>query len=283
MNDKADMLSAPNGIVTVMTDFGTTDGYVAAMKGALLSVYPRAVLVDITHHIHTQDVTEAAFQLATVWTTFPPGTTHLVVVDPGVGTSRRQIAVEVEGHYFVAPDNGLLTLVVTNVAPDRAVHLDRQEFFRSDLSSTFHGRDIFAPVAGFLAGGVAKFEDLGSEIDVESIVKLPWAPVRDQEHEVRAPVVSVDRFGNCRTLITRAQLPGPAEDIYVSTGDVTVRGIHNTYGDVPHGKTLALFGSHGGLEIAVRDGSAERSWDIKRGDIVTVFTSSRSNSNGAEG
>lgn len=271
------MGAAPNGIVTIMTDFGTVDGYVAAMKGALLSVFRDAQMVDVTHHIPTQDVTEAAFQLATVWTTFPVGTTHLIVVDPGVGGSRRPISAEIEGHFFVAPDNGILTLIVSNTPPKRAIHLDATEYMRADISSTFHGRDIFAPIAGHLASGSIDFERLGTEIDVDSIVRLPWSAVREGDVEIRAPIVSVDRFGNCRTLITRSMLPWDPASVYVNCGDVTVKGIYNTYSDVPVGKTLALFGSHGGLEIAVRQGSAAESWDLKRGDQVMVFPSERPN------
>lgn len=260
-----------NGIVTLMTDFGTVDGYVAAMKGALLTVNRSAVLVDVTHHISTQDVTEAAFQLATVWSTFPEGTIHLLVVDPGVGSERRAIAVEAGGHYFVTPDNGLLTLLILNVPAERAVVLDRRDLFRADVSSTFHGRDIFAPIAGLLATGNVDLFDLGTEIDTDSIVKLPWAPAGDRQGQIRAPVVSVDRFGNCRTLLTRRELPFDLDDVYVRCKDVTVRGIHSTYSDVPMGKTLALWGSHGGLEIAVRGGRASASWEIERGDDVIVF------------
>lgn len=163
------MNSVPNGIVTLMTDFGTVDGYVAAMKGALLSVNPRATIVDVTHHVPNQDITEAAFQLATVWYAFPVGTTHVIVVDPGVGSDRRAVAVEAGGHYFVAPDNGLLTLLAANVPPDRVVSLDRVEYFRGDVSSTFHGRDIFAPVAGHLSSGAVAMELLGSAAAVDSL------------------------------------------------------------------------------------------------------------------
>lgn len=262
---------AANGIVTLMTDFGTVDGYVAAMKGALLTVNPRTTLVDVTHHISTQDVTEAAFQLATVWSTFPAGTIHMIVVDPGVGSERRAIVVEAGGHYFITPDNGLLTLLMANVPPDRAVVLDRPELFRADVSSTFHGRDIFAPVAGLLAAGQVDLVDLGSEISTASIVRLPWEPAEDQRGLFRAPVVSVDRFGNCRTLLTRRELPFDVSNVYVRSKDVTVRGIHSTYSDVPMGKTLALWGSHGGLELAVRGGSAAVSWEITRGDDLIVF------------
>jgi S-adenosylmethionine hydrolase len=265
------MSVAPNGIVTLMTDFGTVDGYVAAMKGALLSVNPRAVLVDVTHHIPSQDITEAAFQLATVWSAFPPGTVHLVVVDPGVGSERRAVIVEAGEQYFIAPDNGLLTLLVSNVMPQRAIVLDRPQFFRADVSSTFHGRDIFAPVAGHLSRAAHSLDELGSAVAVDSLVSLPWTPVRDAPNRVHAQVVSIDRFGNCRTLITRRQLPDDLDALYVRCNDVTVRGVHRTYGDVPAGKTLALFGSHGGLELAVRGGSAAQSWEIRRGDAVAVF------------
>ncbi len=265
-------MADPNGIVTLMSDFGTVDGYVAAMKGALLCVNPRATLVDITHHIPPQDVTEAAFQLATVWSVFPPGTTHLIVVDPGVGSDRRAIAVAAGGHYFVVPDNGLLTLVAANVQPSQAVVLDRAELFRADVSSTFHGRDIFAPVAGHLSSGGVSLDDLGSAVELPSLVKLPWAPIQDTPARVHAPVVSIDRFGNCRTLITRKHIPGDLRSVFVRCGDITVRGIHRTYTDVPVGKTLALFGSHGGLEIAVRGGNAAQSWEINRGDDVVVYS-----------
>jgi S-adenosyl-L-methionine hydrolase (adenosine-forming) len=267
------MRSGPNGIVTLMTDFGTVDGYVAAMKGSLLTANPKAIMVDVTHHIPTQDITEAAFQLATVWYSFPQGTTHLVVVDPGVGGERRAVAVSIANQYFVAPDNGILTLLISNVAPDAAVVLDRTDLFRNDISSTFHGRDIFAPVAGHLSGGNVAFEELGSPIPTDSLVLLPWAPVHDAATRIHAPVVSIDRFGNCRTLITEGQLPAARDAVFVRCGDVTIRGIHHTYSDVPVGKTLALFGSHGGLEISVRGGSAAQSWEISRGAEVEVFTS----------
>jgi S-adenosyl-L-methionine hydrolase (adenosine-forming) len=262
----------PNGIVTLMTDFGTVDGYVAAMKGALLSVNPGATLVDVTHHVPTQDITEAAFQLATVWYAFPPGTTHVIVVDPGVGGDRRAVVIEAGDHYFIAPDNGLLTLLAANVPPSRVVVLDRPEYFRADVSSTFHGRDIFAPVAGHLSSGAVSLDQIGSATDPESLVRLPWAAVQDTPTRIHAPVVSVDRFGNCRTLITRRQLPSDLGSLFVRCGDVTIRGIHRTYTDVAIGKTLALFGSHGGLEIAVRGGSAAQSWEIRRGDDVVVHT-----------
>jgi S-adenosylmethionine hydrolase len=265
------MVSA-NGIVTLMTDFGTVDGYVAAMKGSLLTVNRQATIVDVTHHIPPQDITEAAFQIATVWSAFPAGTTHLIVVDPGVGGERRAVVVVAGGQVFITPDNGLLTLLAANILPDEVIVLDRPEYFRADVSSTFHGRDIFAPVAGHVSSGAVAPHELGSAVEVDSLVRLPWAPIKDHTNQIHAPVVSIDRFGNCRTLIARRHLAGDPASLYVRCGDVMVRGIHRAYVDVPAGKTLALFGSHGGLEIAVRGGSAAQSWEIRRGDDVIVYS-----------
>lgn len=266
------MEARPNGIVTLMTDLGTIDGYVAAMKGSLLGVNPRATLVDVTHHIAARDITEAAFQIATVWPAFPAGTIHVIVVDAGLDSEARPVAVEVGGQFFIVPDNGLLTLLAGNEMPSNVVTLDKVDLFRSERSSTFPGRDIYAPVAGVLSSGSLGLADIGSQRPIDSLVSLPWAPIRDSSTRVHAPVVSIDRFGNCRTLITRRHLPDDITAIYVRCGDVTIRGVHRSYRDVPEGKTMALFGSHGGLELAVRGGSAAASWEIRRGDDVEVFT-----------
>jgi S-adenosylmethionine hydrolase len=269
---------SPNGIVTLTSDLGTVDGYVAAMKGALLGVNPRATLVDVTHQIPARDVTEAAFQIATVWTAFPAGTIHMIVVDAGLDADERRVAVAAGEQYFIVPDNGLLTLLVGNVEPSEVVVLDRADLFRSDASTTFPGRDIFAPLAGHLSTGDVALTDLGSSIDAASLYRLPWEPTQDNPARIHAPVVSIDRFGNCRTLITRNQIPGDLASVYVRCGDITMRGVHRTYTEVPVGKTLALIGSHGGLEIAVRGGSAAQSWEIKRGQDVTVMTADDSSS-----
>lgn len=261
----------PTGIVTLTTDLGTVDGYVAALKGVLLSAHREATIVDVTHHIPNRDVTEAAFQTAMVWSAFPQGTVHLLVVDAGVERNHRAVVAEAGGHFFVGPDNGVLTLLVANQPATALVVLDRPEFFR-DGPATFPGRDIFAPVAGRLASGDIRLDELGSVIDPASLTTLPWQASQDSSARVHAPVVSIDRFGNCRTLITRRQIPWDLSSVFVRCGDATVRGIYRSYEDVPVGKTLALFGSHGGLEIAVRGGSAAQSWEISRGATVVVST-----------
>ena len=190
-----------SSLITLTTDFGTRDGYVAAMKGIMLTISPSANLIDVSHQITPQDVMEAAFVLRSVVDHYPQGTVHLAVVDPGVGTDRRAIALEHRGSYFVGPDNGLFSLVLEEDAPERVVVLDRPGFWRDpSTSSTFHGRDIFAPVAAHLASG-RNLEDVGSPTD--RLTPLHWALPTIDEHGVQGWVVHIDRFGNCITNISK--------------------------------------------------------------------------------
>lgn len=264
-----DELESRIGIVTLLSDFGLRDTYVAQMKGVILGVAPQAQIVDLTHEVRPQDVVEGAFQLATAWKTFPRGTVHIAVVDPGVGTSRRPIAFCFAGQHFVLPDNGLASFVLGDERPDQAVVLDRPESRLANVSFTFHGRDVFSPAGAQLARGMA-LEDLGSTIDPSSLIRLDFPPVERQQGVVRAPVVSIDHFGSCRTLIRPEDLPAAPERVTVRCGRSVVRGIVRTYGDVPEGRTLALFGSYGGLEISVHAGDASKAWEIKRGMPVEV-------------
>lgn len=258
-----------SGIISLITDFGLADTYAGQMKAVILGIDPAIQVVDLTHHIPPQDVAEAAFQLATAWLAFPVGTVHLAVVDPGVGTPRRPVAFHHQGHLFVMPDNGLATLVLAGNQPDRLVVLDRPEVHRPNVSRTFHGRDIFAPVAGYLATG-RTLDDVGSTTNTATLTRLAIPPVERAGSTVRGPVVSIDHFGNCRTLIQPSDLPAPPEQVQVRCGPVVIRGIVPTYGSVSKGRTLAHFGSHGGLEIAVRDGNAARAWDVARGTVVEL-------------
>lgn len=265
MNAAADR----SGIVTMLSDFGLRDSYVGQMKGVILTVCPGARLVDLTHDVAPQDVTEGAFQLETAWRSFPSGTVHVAVVDPEVGTSRRAIAFLYEDHYFVLPDNGLATFVLGGENPDRAVLLERRAARLAHVSSTFHGRDVFSPAGAQLARGKA-LEDLGSEIDPSSLVRLSVPVVETGDGVARGPIVSIDHFGSCRTFIRPNDLPAPADRVVVRCGRAVVRGIVRTYADVSSGRTLALFGSYGGLEIAVRSGSAAKAWELERGMTVEV-------------
>src|SRR4051794_26638489 len=180
-------------IVTLLTDFGTRDYFVGAMKGALLSVNPEALIIDITHEVAPHDVEEAAFTLLAAYETFPTGTVHVAVVDPGVGSARRAVAVEGAGHLFVGPDNGVFGHVYERLGRFHVFHVADEKYFRPEVSATFHGRDVFAPAAGALSLGVRPRE-LGPE--VTDFVRLPLAaPFQRSASTLVAAVIHVDRFG----------------------------------------------------------------------------------------
>jgi hypothetical protein len=212
---------------------------------------------------------EGAFQLATAVQAFPDGTVHLGVVDPGVGTERRAIAVLDSGSVFIGPDNGLLSLALTPV-PDRVVELSSSNFHRATVTPTFHGRDIFAPAAALLASGRVSLADLGRELDQAAFVRLNIEPVDYGVDEVRGPVISIDRFGNCLTLIDPDLLEGLGSPPTITCRKFITTGLSRTYADQPDGHPVALTGSHGGLELAVRGGNASEAFGVRRGDEVTV-------------
>jgi len=231
-------------IITLLTDFGTADSYVAEVKGVLLSKAPDATLVDLSHDVPVGGIKAAAYLLGRSWHRFPGGTVHLVVVDPGVGTERPALAVHTGGHFFVAPDNGVL---------DPVVQRDDVQAFRlpvpSGVSATFHGRDVFAPAAALLASG-ASLEGLGSRV-AGALASLPLI----ERDPGAGEVIHVDRFGN---LITDL-LPGSLEpDCLIWLDDHLIGPVRTTFADVQPGERLAYIGSGETLEIAVRDGSAAR-------------------------
>jgi S-adenosyl-L-methionine hydrolase (adenosine-forming) len=232
-------------LITLLTDFGLSDSYVAEVKGELLSRAPSAVLVDITHQVPPGDVRAGQYLLARAWHRFPSGTVHLAVVDPGVGTARRALAAEAAGHRFVAPDNGLLSFV-----PDAArfVSLPIPE----DAAPTFHGRDVFAPAAAALATGTP-LERLGSPITDANHSPLP-TPHHDGT-ALMGEVVYIDRFGTLVCNIPGAEVePG----VRIRVAGTDVGALRRTFGDVERGTLVAFVGSGGTVEIAVRDGSAAR-------------------------
>ncbi len=259
-------------LLTITTDFGLRDAYVAAMKGTMLSICPDLRMVDVTHEIAPQDVMEAAFVLREALPHFPENTVHLVVVDPGVGTERRPVALRHDGQWFVGPDNGLFPLVFgEDDAPADAVVLDRPEWWRTaGPSTTFHGRDIFAPAAAHLAAG-RPLEVLGSSAG--PLERLRWAlPITDAQG-IRGWVVHIDRFGNCitnvaRTVIGRQRSGRPLKCI---VGSSVLRGVRPTYGAAAKGEPLLLFGSSGFLEVAVRNGNAAEMMGIRKGASVDII------------
>lgn len=257
-------------IITLTTDFGTRDAYVAAMKGVILSRCPDVRLVDVTHEIAPQEVMEAAFVLRGAAPHYPEGTIHLVVVDPGVGTSRRAVALCHGGHRFVGPDNGVFSLALDESPPDEAVVLDRPAFWRvPEPSATFHGRDVFAPVAAHLAAGLA-LADVGTPTD--RLEPLHWAlPIAD-EQGVQGWVVHIDRFGNCITNISRSLFDErcAGRRVRCYAGGAILAGVRTTYDTVAPGEPLALFGSSGLLEIAVNTGNAAELIGIRKGAPVNL-------------
>ena len=240
------------------------------MKGSILSITPDVRLVDISHQITTFDVMEAAFVLRQAVPYYPADTIHLVVVDPGVGSKRRPIALRYNGQYFAGPDNGLFALLLGDEKPDAIVTLDRQTTYRTTTPSpTFHGRDIFAPAAAHLAAGGA-LADLGSPID--ALVPLHWALPIDDEQGIRGWIVHIDHFGNCTTNIPRsifAERRG-ARSLKCYVGNAIITEVHPTYSDVEASEPLLVFGSEDYLEVAVNTGNASDLLDIRRGMPVNV-------------
>ncbi len=248
-------------IITLLTDFGPADGYVGEMKGVLFSLAPGATLVDVSHDVPPGDVVAASYVLGRVWRAFPPGTVHLAVVDPGVGTSRRALAVEAAGHGFVAPDNGLLSDVFA-AAEARVVSLP----IPAAASRTFHGRDVFAPAAARLASG-APLRELGEA--VSNLVHLPPRKLLREGAELVGQIIHVDRFG---TLITN--LPGadvaPGTAVQLANRALVLR---STFADVQSGEAVAFVGSGGTVEIAVRGGRADVVLGLSRGVEVRATAS----------
>ncbi len=245
----------PSGIITLTTDFGWKDPYTAAMKGIILSIYPGAVLVDVTHDISPGSIREAADTLLQSVPCFPAGTVHVGVVDPGVGTQRRAIAAESGGRFLVGPDNGLFWPLFSQDVESRVVHLRDERFFCRSVSNTFHGRDVFAPVAAHLAAG-SELEEMGDVI--KNPVRLDVSRPRLEDGALLGEITRVDRFGNLVTNISRDDLAAflRGRDPRFQVGDLEVRGLKACYGDVQAGETLALIGSTGCLEISVNGGRA---------------------------
>jgi S-adenosylmethionine hydrolase len=270
----------PAPVITVTTDFGTEDGYVPAMKGTMLDICPEARFVDITHEISPQDVMEAAFVLRTAYPYFPDDAVHLVVVDPGVGTDRRAVALRANDQWFVGPDNGVFPLVLNQAPFEAAVELNDPAFWRSDVpSTTFHGRDIFAPAAAHLAAG-RSVNEIGTPLD--TLEPLRWAAPSADAQTVQGWVMHIDHFGNCITNIRRPALAkaaglnaaAPLEAIpplKVYTGNTVLHELQPTYGAVPEGDPLLLFGSTDHLEVAANGGNAAELLDIRKGDSVRLL------------
>jgi S-adenosylmethionine hydrolase len=256
-------------VIALLTDFGTRDHYAGTMKGVALGICPDATLVDLTHDVPPHDVLAGALELAASYRYFPAGTVFLVVVDPGVGSSRRGIAAEAGEFRFVAPDNGVLTVVFDETPPKRVVELTERKYARPSVSRTFEGRDRFAPAAAWLAKGL---ELTGLGRSAGAIHRLDVPRARADDGEVAGEVLRVDRFGNLITNIDRPTFEKLAgAPIELTVGAHVVSKIVSTYADIGPGEACALFGSSGHLEIAANGASAARLLALDRGAAVHVL------------
>jgi S-adenosylmethionine hydrolase len=257
-------------VISLLTDFGLKDGNVGVMKGVLLGLAPEARLVDLGHLVPAQDVREAAILLGRSAPYFPDGSIHVVVVDPGVGTSRRPMAARLGTQFFVGPDNGVITKFLEHAEalgwPTTFVELDRPERWLPEVSPVFHGRDIFSPTAAHLANGVP-LGDLGRPL--EDPVRLVFSTAERIDRGWLGQVDHIDHFGNVRINLRREHLEGSGDWI-VSLRGATIRGLVRTFGERPEGELIALYGSTGDLGVAVVNGNAAQRLGVAVGDPVEV-------------
>lgn len=257
-----------SGIITLTTDFGWKDYYVSAMKAVILDICPYVRLVDVSHDIDPQDIMAGAWVLRNVAMLYPPGTVHVAVVDPGVGGDRKPVLVEIKGRFFVGPDNGLFSLVAEDESYS-IVELTNTRYWRHPVSRTFHGRDVFAPVAAHVCMGVS-MTSFGSVC--ESLTRYRWAsPIADDEG-IQGWIMHIDRYGNLISNIPADMLAHYREQtsfkIYV--GNTVLKEISGHFSEVPDGEPVALAGSSGMLEIAINKGNAEKMLGIEKGAPVSL-------------
>jgi S-adenosyl-L-methionine hydrolase (adenosine-forming) len=256
-------------IITLTTDFGEMDGYVASMKGVILGICPTARLVDVTHFVVPQEIRSGAYILKTIAPYFPPGTVHLAVVDPGVGSSRKAIAIRTEAHLLVGPDNGLFSFILKDNPPLDVHSIENPRYILPRINSTFHGRDIFAPAAAHLASGLDIVE-LGPPCPFS---RPDWSTVRVEQNRIRGEVIHIDRFGNCITNVEWHHLQRTFGDdaVAIVLGGRTIPGLSKTYSDVPPGTLLALIGSSGHLEVAINGGQASSFLGVQHKHEIAIF------------
>ncbi len=262
-------------IITLLTDFGVEDAYVGIMKGVVLSINPSAVIVDITHQIAPHGILPAAYIIKSSYRYFPEGTVHILVVDPGVGSERSIVAVEMKGQIFLAPDNGVLSLLLDEGKVEAIVRVENSRYFLETVSRTFHGRDIFAPVSAHVSLGL-DIKELGPLLNRQDLVRLDIrTPNISDKNELTGIIVSVDRFGNCISNIDENCLQKfrksiPHKDLIIKASDKTIQGLSESYDSVGPQRPLAIIGSFGYVEIALNRGNASHFFKIEKGDEVRV-------------
>ena len=256
-------------IITLLTDFGEKDHYVASMKGVILNINPQCILVDITHEVKPHDIQEGAFILANTYSYFPKGTIHLSVVDPGVGGGRKPILIVTQNHFFVGPDNGLFTLVAQREKVKQMVVLTKQKYFLPKVSMTFHGRDIFAPIAAHLSLGI-KPNAFGYRTN--SLQEFGFQKPINKEGKLLGEVLHIDAFGNLISNIDEEKLFKfiKGRPFVIRAGRKAIQGLKKGYLEGRKGELIALLGSSGFLEISVNEGNAQKTLKVKRGDPIRI-------------
>jgi S-adenosylmethionine hydrolase len=263
-------------VITLLTDFGTDDEYVGLMKGVILSINSAVTIVDLSHRIDRHDIVQAAFAIRSSYSYFPQGTVHLIVVDPGVGTERNLLVLKLGSHFFIAPDNGVLSLLCSDKKVSSLNLITNPKYFKASISSTFHGRDIIAPVGAHIASGV-DINELGPETDAQSIMYLDGLRARcTKNSELHGKVIAIDHFGNLITNIHSDQLtqclPGAAFDkLRIKMGSNVIEGLAQTYANVRSDLPVAVIGSRGYLEIVVKQGHAAKRLNAVKGDDVCLL------------
>lgn len=259
----------PCGVITLMTDFGTNDHFVGVMKGVILNINPKVQIVDITHAVPPQDIHGAAFLINSTYRYFPDGTIHVVVVDPGVGSRRRAIICQTDTAYFVCPDNGVLSYILSGNTTHRVVALDNTSYRLSEVSNTFHGRDIFAPAAAHLSRGVSlsQFGDA-----VNNVVRLPIQIPQVTKTAMVGSVIWVDHFGNLITNLTSDMLEsfGVENSFVIRAGKAEICRLNYSYAESKKSECLAIIGSSGYLEISVNQESAAQVLGLKCDDVIEI-------------
>ena len=268
-------MANPQRIITLLTDFGLRDHFVAAMKGVMLDLNPDLILVDISHLIPPHDIFSGAFTLGQTYSCFPAGTIHLAVVDPGVGTARKALAVTAGAHFFVAPDNGILSYVFNARENFLAHEITADHYFRKPISSTFHGRDIFAPVAAWMSRDIP-LPMFGPLLIKPVRLEIP-TPTRVREGIIQATILAADQFGNLITNLVPEDLPAygapNTRSCKVLAGQREITAFRKTYGEGSSGEVFVVPGSAGYLEIVVRDGSAASVLKLQSGALIGVLLS----------
>lgn len=255
-------------IIALLTDFGTKDYFVGAMKGVILSINPQAKIIDITHEIKPQNIQSAGFVLASCYQNFPSKTIFVSVVDPGVGSERRAILVETENYYFIAPDNGLISLVLANETNYRVFELTNPQFVNHPLSNTFHGRDIFAPAAAWLSKGINKPDEFGEEI-MNFVFNKSLTPQKISENEIEGQIIHIDNFGN---LITNLRKETISENFIVEVNEKSITKHQTFYAEAERNELFTIWGSAGYLEIVAFCNSAEKLLKVKVGEKVIAVS-----------